>query len=566
MSPTGVEKPFFDYRRYMVERYGKPLFKVPVDFNYGCPHRDQHHQGGCTFCPEDGSRAVQIMGIDSLEAQIKTAMDFSKRRYGAQGFACYVQAYTATFAPARKFREQITDLLDRYPFDALHLGTRPDCLPEGTLDVLQELSEKIDLWVELGLQTVHDRTLEFIQREHDWACSEKGIQKLSDRGIQVVSHVILGLPGESREDMVETARVMARQPLDGIKIHNLHVIEGTEMAHQHRRKPFRLLGEQEYLHLLTDFLQELPPKMPVMRINTDTPNKDLVAPHWHIEKGQLRRSLETLMHQLDVRQGDRYHRPQRPISPATCLITRDGSTTMAQPDHGEMFHPRSGARTYARETFLKPALENLKVEGEWKAIDLGFGLGYLSHTILSEGKGSTSIEAFEVDRRALKAFLASNHDSSPDHHALLQDALEGEHHHPKGQLHLHWGDARHHLQKLPPAQTHLIFHDPFDEKNNTELVSLELMQWLAHLLHPEGVIISSRQHPSFRRALELAGLHWSPLEVTRGTLARHQPFETHHTVDLTDPRAIPYRDPHLCSSHREIVRTRQQEQESASPI
>ena len=585
--------PFYDYRTFMERRYGKALHKVPVDFNYGCPHRTAEHHGGCTFCPEDGSRASQIDGLDNLTDQIEAAVAFAKQRYGAVGFTAYVQAYTATFAPVSKFKEQMVDILSKFPFDSLHLGTRPDCLPASTLDYLKVLSEQIDLWVELGLQTIHDKTLLRIQREHDWACSVKGIEKLKSKGLQVVSHIILGLPGESKADMIETAKVMAQLPLDGIKIHNLHVIEKTQLAVEYREQAFHLLGELEYIEIVAEFLRHLPADLPIMRINTDTPPKELVAPHWNMQKGQLRERLIRYMEMMDICQGDLYVgkelglgelaqqsylpfdefalRPQeRPQKTPKFVATLDGSFTMMDEYCGEPYHPRHGAIKSCMERFIYPAnIQKILRQKPLLVLDIGFGTGLNSLLTLNEAlKIQTlathplSIHAFEQNRRATLAFQGQH--QLLDH--LDGNAMLGELRQtdtltwPMGHsLKMHWGDARYHLQGMSPNSVDVIFLDPFDEKNNTELVSIELIQWLAHLLKEDGILCCSRSHPAVVYSCLAAGLkNQKTCKSGSGLSAKKESFDI--SLELatieSDSRSQPYRDPSLCWSHKDIVRQR----------
>ena len=579
--------PYYEYRTFMEQRYGKALHKVPVDFNYGCPHRTADHHGGCTFCPEDGSRATQIDGIDSLSEQIEAAVKFAQYRYQATGFTAYVQAYTATFAPVNKFREHMVEILSKFPFDSLHLGTRPDCLPASTLEYLQQLSQQIDLWVELGLQTVHDKTLLRIQREHDWACSLKGIKKLKDKGLQVVSHVILGLPGETHEDMIETAKVMAQQPLDGIKIHNLHVLEKTQLAVEYAEQPFHLMGELEYLHILAEFLRHLPPDLPVMRINTDTPPKELVAPHWQVQKGQMRERLLRHMSDMGYRQGDLYVTGENESSlvsmPTEMPLPRvrktvDGTNTLLSRHHGEPYHPRMGARRAANERFVEPLPWELYAkQSKLNVLDIGFGTGLnsllcLERALTLETTGpELNITAFEQDLVSAKSFVG-HHDKFQgfDGNEILSTCCEvkgsaSKWNHAHGhQLTIHWGEARYHLQGVQPGSQDAILLDPFDEKNNTELVTLDLIQWLHHLLKDDGILLSSRTHPAVQHALETAGFQVErcagPIKFLKATKTTTSRVTATRILGANSPteqtRRLPYRDPHLCWSHKDIVRER----------
>jgi radical SAM protein (TIGR01212 family) len=216
----------------------------------------------------------------------------------------YVQAFTGTHAPPDTQRDLFGRILDLHPFVAISIGTRPDCLPDGTLQVLQALRERLDVWVELGIQTVHNATLTRIHRGHSWETSRLAVERLAARGIRTVAHVILGLPGEDRGHYRETARRLAALPLDGIKVHNLHVVHGSDLAAEYEQCPFPLLNETDYADVLIEFLRLTPPNVAVMRINTDTPPDRLVAPVWRMAKGRFRQHVIDTMTRRGVRQGD----------------------------------------------------------------------------------------------------------------------------------------------------------------------------------------------------------------------------------------------------------------------
>ena len=316
--------PFKQYKQWMIERYGDALFRVPVQLASSCPH------GRCAFCSEAGARAQQTQRQESPIDQIEAAIKFSKRRYKAQKLMLYIQAFTADLTdPAQQ--KKIIECLTNYPFEAISIGTRPDCLPSKALDFLQSLpsliSTPLEVWVELGVQTANDDTLKRINRGHDWACSKQAIRALANRGVHVAPHVIIGLPNETSTDWNHTAAEIAALPISGIKIHNLHIMQGTELAAQFSAAPFPVLNHWEYAEALFDFLRRIPADIPVMRISTDTPDDQLIAPHWHLEKGQF---LDYVVQQIPCcqirRAGElenpKYHHaknPSLPSSPPTAV-------------------------------------------------------------------------------------------------------------------------------------------------------------------------------------------------------------------------------------------------------
>lgn len=303
-NPTRVDCPYYKHKNYMIDRYGAPMFRVPIDLGFGCPHRNADGSGGCTFCYEDGGRAEQTLIANSVEEQISGGIAFARSRYSATKFMAYIQAFTGTFASASEQKETYEKLLKQYPFDAVSIGTRPDCLPPATLDFLQELSQKLEVWVELGVQTTHNKTLKKINRGHDWACSKEAILELHKRGIMVTVHLMVGLPGETPADNIKTAERIARLPINGIKIHNLHIMRGTEMEKEFKDNPFPVYAEDEYAEIVIDILRRLPPNVAIMRINTDTPADRLIAPHWQMSKPAFLNYVANSMTKRNILQGD----------------------------------------------------------------------------------------------------------------------------------------------------------------------------------------------------------------------------------------------------------------------
>ncbi len=296
--------PFYRYKRFMIDRYGEALYRVPIDPGFGCPNRRSPTGGGCSFCPADGSRAHQTAAGKSVEEQVALGVAFARKRYSARRFMAYVQAFTGTFAAPEEQRRLHERILSAFPFAAISIGTRPDCLSDETLTVLGQLNGKLEVWVELGIQTVHDETLKRINRGHDWKAGRTAILTLKERGLMVAVHVILGLPGETDEHFVRTATALASLPIDGIKIHNLHVVKGTALAAEYLASPFPVFAEREYAETLASFLRRLPANLPIMRLCTDTPTEELVAPRWSLSKTQFLAHLEELMLRNGWRQGD----------------------------------------------------------------------------------------------------------------------------------------------------------------------------------------------------------------------------------------------------------------------
>lgn len=299
------QTPYHDYSRFLEDRYDGRSYRVPVDLGLGCPHRDPDTlEGGCTYCGSRGARAVHLRRGIPLEEQVQAGIEFARRRYRATRFLAYCQAFTSTNAPAARLRRLYQEVLLAADFHALIISTRPDCLPPATLDLLEELAAEVDLWVELGIQTANDRTLERINRGHDFSCSVRAVDELTRRGVHVAAHVILGLPGEGGADFRRTANELAGLPLEGIKIHNLHIVEGTPLAEEWRQGRVAVMDEHEYAAVLIDFLRRIPAAWPVMRLMSDTDRAVLLAPQWWMSKGEFIEYIQRHMRQEGVKQGD----------------------------------------------------------------------------------------------------------------------------------------------------------------------------------------------------------------------------------------------------------------------
>ena len=198
---------------YLAKRYGRKLYRIPLDLALGCPNREGGFGAGCAFCAEDGSRARHLSRHLDLAGQVAAGVEFARCRYGAEPpYIAYFQAFTSTFAPAEKLRRLYREALAAADFKVVIIGTRPDALPEPVLDLLSELAREYELWIELGVQSSHDRTLELIRRGHDFAATVKAANQLAERGINAACHVIAGLPGESAEDFFRTAERIAAVP------------------------------------------------------------------------------------------------------------------------------------------------------------------------------------------------------------------------------------------------------------------------------------------------------------------------------------------------------------------
>ena len=560
--------PFVQYKHWMIERYGDALFRVPVEIATTCPH------GRCAFCSENGARAQQTQRQESPLEQIEAAIRFSKRRYKAQKLMLYIQAFTADLTdPAQQ--KLIFQCLETYRFEAISIGTRPDCLPETALQFLETLKEKVEVWVELGVQTANNETLKRINRGHDWASSKKAILDLAERDIHVAPHVIIGLPGEMTKDWNHTAEELAQLPISGIKIHNLHIVKGTELA----RNQVDVLNHWEYAEALIAFLRRIPADIPVMRISTDTPDDQLIAPHWHLEKGQFLDYVVQQMTMRQISQGDLTSGVSERVSMCvpkfnslTPILTDDGSVTFFSEDWKEHYHTKSGARLEAEKKFVEPSGLNRKLQTSGlKLLDVCFGLGNNTLAAFCATDGSQNrldITALEMDKRIVRAaaeFFKSLETDPVDWKKVLAELYAHSSSITQNlSLSIHWGDARWLIQSLEAESFDIVFHDPFSSQHCPELWTVEFFQQLYRVMKPDGVLLTYSSSLPVRGAMREAGFCVGETkpghQMGNGTIAAKRSEEIAFPIIGTfhERRSIPYRDPHLCATSKTILRNRQE--------
>lgn len=292
------------YAAYLRERYGARALRLPVDLGLGCPHRDKlGSQGGCIYCEPAGGRAPGIEGGASPEAQVDAGLrKLSAKRAGA--LLLYVQAFTGTNAPAARLRELYDAALGRADFRELIIATRPDCIDRERAELLSSYRcADLDVWVELGLQSAHDGTLERISRGHTVAQFRAAYSLLRDVGVKIGVHLIFGLPGEGRAEIMGSVKYVGSLRPDGIKIHNLHICRQTPLEGMFLRGEVTAPGVAAHLGNVVEALELLPEETVVMRLTTDTPSSRLLAPRRFCDKATFRRLVEETMQREGRRQG-----------------------------------------------------------------------------------------------------------------------------------------------------------------------------------------------------------------------------------------------------------------------
>ncbi len=288
--------------------FGERVQKISLDVGLGCPNRDGTiSRLGCLFCDRRGSGTGAFIdeGL-SIDDQIIRAKEVIQKRYKARKFIAYFQSFTNTYAPAPRLKSLYDQALAHEGMVGLSVATRPDCVNSEILALIRSYQRDYLVWLEYGLQSCHDATLDRIHRGHTVACFEKAVFMAAGRGINICAHIILGLPGEDRDMMLETAQYLSRVPIQGIKIHLLYVVRGTPLAALYNKKGFKCLGREEYANLVADVLELLPPDMVIQRLTGDPLPFELVAPAWAGEKQTNLTSIQDTLERRDTWQGKHF--------------------------------------------------------------------------------------------------------------------------------------------------------------------------------------------------------------------------------------------------------------------
>lgn len=308
MKQTWNGKPYHSLDFHLKETFGKKVYKLSLDGGMTCPNRDgTAGRDGCIFCSAGGSGDFAAPRTASVKEQAEAAKALVAGKIkGDASYIAYFQSYTNTYAPLPYLRALFTEAMALPDVCALSVATRPDCLPPETIALLNELSQKKPVWVELGLQTIHEKTAEFIRRGYSLDVFEDAYGRLKAAGIPVITHVILGLPGETREDMLKTVRYLAGKRVDGIKLQLLHVLKGTDLFPLYEAGAFRTLEMEEYFALAGDCLKLLPPETVVHRLTGDGPKRLLAAPLWSADKKKVLNGLHRYLKENGIFQGMEY--------------------------------------------------------------------------------------------------------------------------------------------------------------------------------------------------------------------------------------------------------------------
>jgi len=304
----GAARRYFSFAEYLRRRFGCRVYRVPLHAGFTCPNRDGTvGAGGCIYCNNASfnPRATAGAGstLPSLREQLREGIVRARRRYRAQKFLAYFQPFTNTYAPVQVLKARYDLGIDHPDVVGMAIGTRPDCVPDEVLDLVQHYTGRLEVWIEYGLQSMHDRTLVRIHRGHGFDAFVDAVRRTRPRGIKVCAHVILGLPGETHKDMMQTARACSELGVDGVKIHHLHVLRDTPLADMYCAGEVHTLTADEYIPLVCDFLERLAPRITIQRLMGDAPGDLLVAPKWDMPKTAVLAAVTEELRRRGTRQG-----------------------------------------------------------------------------------------------------------------------------------------------------------------------------------------------------------------------------------------------------------------------
>jgi radical SAM protein (TIGR01212 family) len=300
-------KRYYDLKSYWINRFGCRVHKLPIDAGFTCPNRDGSvAAGGCVYCDGRGSALRQAGPLPSVGDQVRRGKAFYRQRPKAEKFIAYFQTFTNTYAPVENLRALYDEALAVEDVIGLSIGTRPDCVPDETLAMIRSYAERSHVWLEFGLQSIHDRTLEAIHRGHDAATFRDAVRRASGGPILICVHIIVGLPGETREEILETAKAIAELPVQGIKIHSLLALEGTALGGSFKRREVTLMTREAYVGAVCDILEILPPGMVIQRLTADGYREILLGPAWAGNKLAVLNAIDRELETRDSWQGNRW--------------------------------------------------------------------------------------------------------------------------------------------------------------------------------------------------------------------------------------------------------------------
>lgn len=304
MTKNWKGKRYHNLNCFLREKFGQKVFKISLDAGFSCPNRDGTiSKGGCVFCSERGSGDFAGDRCFSISKQFEDIRMMMNKKWKDGKYIAYFQAYTNTYAAIDILREKYEEAINQQDVVALAIATRPDCLSEEVLDLIEEYSNKVYTWVELGLQTSKDETARLINRGYELSAFEEGVINLRKRNIDVVTHVIFGLPGESKIDMINTINYVAHSDIQGIKIHLLHLMKDTPLEKFYKNGDLKLMEMAEYIDLICESITLLPESTVIHRLTGDAPRDLLIGPMWSLKKWEVLNAIDKKLEDENLYQG-----------------------------------------------------------------------------------------------------------------------------------------------------------------------------------------------------------------------------------------------------------------------
>lgn len=301
-------KRFYSFSDYLLNTFGKKVYKISLSAGFSCPNRDgKIGTKGCIFCSEGGSGDFSCNLLQGTDIAIENAKLKVKNKTNENSFIAYFQSFTNTYAPKEKLEALFTPIIQREDIVALAIATRPDCLPNDVVDLLSKLNKIKPVIIELGLQTIHENSAKLINRGYTLPVFEDALLRLKAVNLHTVVHLIVGIPGESKEMIFQTAEYIARSEADGIKLHLLHVLKNTELEKMYNSGQFRTLEKQEYIELVANIIERMPKNKVIHRLTGDAPKNLLVAPLWSADKKDVLNSINKYFNENNVIQGKKYN-------------------------------------------------------------------------------------------------------------------------------------------------------------------------------------------------------------------------------------------------------------------
>ncbi|MFH1458803.1 MAG: TIGR01212 family radical SAM protein [Candidatus Omnitrophota bacterium] len=295
--------PYYSFNNYLRQKFSARVHRISLNAGFSCPHRDgSKGTKGCFFCNEAGFANFKDTKVN-LKTQILTSMEYYRKRFKAEKFFAYFQNASNTHADVLQLKNVYDVIREFSEIIGLSISTRPDCIDAEKLDLIESYTDKYEVWIEYGVQTIHEKSLKLINRQHTFSQSQSAIEQTAKRNIKIAVHVILGLPGETKADMMQSAKKLSQMPINGIKFHIFHILKNTQFEEIYKKEKFKLLSKTEYVDLVCDFLENLNKEYVIMRLVSNTRENVLIGPTWINDKQKVIKDIENELKARNSYQG-----------------------------------------------------------------------------------------------------------------------------------------------------------------------------------------------------------------------------------------------------------------------